>query len=224
MFLSSASPTLPRNPIPQSSASKAIPPSPSPKLPRICRAGWVSARPRDLEEPLREGCWWVDGLGSKDSSLGLLRHLSLVWSQRVLLNIVIVVQSLSRVRLFVTPWTVAHQAPLSIAFSRQKHWSGLLCPSPGDLPDPGIKPGSSAWQADSLQSEPPGKSLLSELKNACTSQSILARTLDQWFLLSFFGSRGSFENLKKTLISFWKMHTILKLDSASYWTLWGTRE
>ena len=41
-----------------------------------------------------------------------------------------------------TPWTVAHQAPLSMEFSRQEYWSGLPCPSPGDLPDPGIKPGS----------------------------------------------------------------------------------
>ena len=52
------------------------------------------------------------------------------------------VKSLSRVRLFATPWTVAHQAPLSMGFSRQEYCSGLLFPSPGDLPDPGIKPGS----------------------------------------------------------------------------------
>ena len=45
----------------------------------------------------------------------------------------------SRVLLFVTPWTVAHQAPLSTGFSRQEYWSELLCPPPGDLPDPGIK-------------------------------------------------------------------------------------
>ena len=44
----------------------------------------------------------------------------------------------------VTPWTVAHQAPLSMAFSRQEYWSGLLFPTPGDLPDPGIKPASLA--------------------------------------------------------------------------------
>ena len=46
----------------------------------------------------------------------------------------------SCVQLFVTPWTVAHQAPLSMGFSRQEYWSGLPCPSPGDLSDPGIKP------------------------------------------------------------------------------------
>ena len=46
----------------------------------------------------------------------------------------------SRVRLFATPWTVACQAPLSVEFSRQEYWSGLSCPSPGNLPDPGIEP------------------------------------------------------------------------------------
>ena len=51
---------------------------------------------------------------------------------------------------------VAHQAPLSMEFPRQEHWSGLPFPSSGDLPDPGIKPGSSAFQADALTSEPPG--------------------------------------------------------------------
>ena len=64
---------------------------------------------------------------------------------------------LSRVRLFATPWTVAHQAPLSIGFSRQGYWSGLPFPFPGDLLDPGIEPGSSALQADTLPFEPPGK-------------------------------------------------------------------
>ena len=53
----------------------------------------------------------------------------------------------------VTPWTVARQAPLSVGFSRQEYWSGLPFPSPGDLPDPGIKPRSPALQADSLPAE-----------------------------------------------------------------------
>ena len=55
-----------------------------------------------------------------------------------------------------TPWTVDRQAPLSMEFSRQESWSGLPCPPPGDLPDPGIKPMSPALQADSLPSESPG--------------------------------------------------------------------
>ena len=64
-----------------------------------------------------------------------------------------------RVWLFVTPWTVARQAPLSMEFSGQEYWSGLLLPSPGDLPNAGIEPESLTLQADSLLSEPPGKPL-----------------------------------------------------------------
>ena len=59
----------------------------------------------------------------------------------------------ARVQLFTTSWTVAHQAPLSMGFSRQEYWSGLPCPPPGDLPDPEIEPGSPAapaLQVDSL--------------------------------------------------------------------------
>ena len=66
-------------------------------------------------------------------------------------------KSFSRVLLFVTLWTVAYQAPLSVGFSRQEYWSGLPFPSPGDLPDPGIEPGFPALEADALTSEPPGK-------------------------------------------------------------------
>ena len=51
-----------------------------------------------------------------------------------------VLRCFSRVRLFVTPWTIVHQDPLSMGFSRQEYWSGLLCPPPGDLPHPGIEP------------------------------------------------------------------------------------
>ena len=53
-----------------------------------------------------------------------------------------------------TLWTVAYQAPPSMGFSRQEYWSGLPFPSPGDLPDPGIKPGSPEFQVDTLPSEP----------------------------------------------------------------------
>ena len=62
------------------------------------------------------------------------------------------VKSLSRVRLFATPWTVAYQAPPSMGFSRQERWSGLPFPSPGDLPESGLEPGSPALQADALLS------------------------------------------------------------------------
>ena len=56
-----------------------------------------------------------------------------------------------------TLWTVARQAPQSMGFSRQEYWSGLPFPSPGDLPDPGMKPRSPELQADSLPPELPGK-------------------------------------------------------------------
>ena len=67
------------------------------------------------------------------------------------------VKSLSCVQLFVTPWTVAYQALPSMGFSRQEYWSGLPFLSPGDLPNPGIEPGSPALQTDALPSEPPEK-------------------------------------------------------------------
>ena len=53
-----------------------------------------------------------------------------------------VLSHFSRSRLFVTPWTVAHQTPLSMGFSRQEYWSGLPCPPPGGLPNPGMEPAS----------------------------------------------------------------------------------
>ena len=58
---------------------------------------------------------------------------------------------------FVTPWSVAHQPPLSTGVSRKEYWSGLPCPPPGDLPNPEIEPGSPALQAASLPAELPGK-------------------------------------------------------------------
>ena len=67
------------------------------------------------------------------------------------------VKSLSRVQLFGTPWTVAHQAPRSMGFSRHEYWSGVPLPSPGDLPGPGIEPRSPALLADALPSELPAE-------------------------------------------------------------------
>ena len=89
--------------------------------------------------------------GEKNKSIIITTYFHLL-SQKLKVK----VKSLSRVRLFVTPWTVAYQAPLSMGFSRQEHWSGLPFPSPGDLPDPGIEPRFPALQADTLPSEPPG--------------------------------------------------------------------
>ena len=73
-----------------------------------------------------------------------------------------------------TLWTVAHQAPRSMEFSRQEYWSGLLFSSPRDLPHPGIEPGSPELQADSLPSEPPGKS---EKESESESHSVVSDSL-----------------------------------------------
>ena len=93
------------------------------------------------------------------------------------------VQSLSRVRLFATPWTVAHQTPLSMGFSRQEYWSGLPCPPPGDLPNPGIKPRSPSLQADSLPSEPPGKPMSTGVGSLSLLQVIFPTQESSWDLL-----------------------------------------
>ena len=78
----------------------------------------------------------------------LICHNSFIWQK-------VKVKSLSRIRLFATPWTVAYQAPPSMGFSRQECWSELPFLSPGELPDPGIEPESPALQADALPSELP---------------------------------------------------------------------
>ena len=79
------------------------------------------------------------------------------WHTNIFMFLSCVWKSLSCVQLFATPWTAACQTPLSMKFSRQEYWSGLLCPPPEDLPNPDIKPRSPALQADSLLTEPPGK-------------------------------------------------------------------
>ena len=79
-----------------------------------------------------------------------------------------------------TPWTVAHQAPLSMELPRQEYWSGWPFPSPGDLPHPEIEPGSSSLQADSLLFELPGKPNCIPIKK------------DFFFEKNFFGGDGKF--------------------------------
>ena len=88
------------------------------------------------------------------------------------------VKSLSRVRLLATPWTVAYHTALSMGFSRQEYWSGLPFPSPEDLADPGIKPGSPTLEADTLPSEPPGKS---KKANTC----VYAQNFSSGYQLTF---------------------------------------
>ena len=86
--------------------------------------------------------WGSEPINSKQS-LGSL----------IFIRIKVKGKSLSRVQLFATLWTVAHQAPPSMGFSRQEYWSELPFPSPGDLPDPGIEPRSPALPADALTSK-----------------------------------------------------------------------
>ena len=71
---------------------------------------------------------------------------------------------------FATPWTVVHQAPLSIGFPRQESWSGLPFPSPGDLPIPGTEPKSPALAGGFFTTEPPGKTSLQEATCLNTGQ------------------------------------------------------
>ena len=82
-----------------------------------------------------------------------------MWHTHIMIHYIVftVCYSLSHAQLFAIPWTAAHQASLFMGFSRQGYWSGLPFPSPGDLPDPGIKPRSPALQARSLPTELPGK-------------------------------------------------------------------
>ena len=85
--------------------------------------------------------------------------------------------------LFATPWTVALQAPLSMEFSRQECWSGLPVPSPGDIPNPGIKPRSPALQADSLLYEPPGKPRntgVGQFRSVQFSRSVMSDSATPW--------------------------------------------
>ena len=94
----------------------------------------------------------LDGSSLKTTSVQIYgtfcKITGLKWSE---------VKSLSHVRLFATPWTIAYHAPQSMEFSKQEYWSGLPFSSPGDLPNPGIKPWSPTLQADALLSKPPGK-------------------------------------------------------------------
>ena len=94
-------------------------------------------KPTSLTSPALAGRFFTTGATWEAQSMYTMKK----WSE---------VKSLSRVRLFVTPWTVAYQAP-SMGFSRQEYWSGLPFPSPGDLPDPGIEPRFPALQADALK-------------------------------------------------------------------------
>ena len=92
--------------------------------------------------------------------LAIFKTLSLSFDSLIIMCLgvypVCVCSSLSHVQLFERPWTVAYKAPLPMEFSRQEYWSGLPCPPPGDLPNPGIEPRSPVLQTDSLPSDHQG--------------------------------------------------------------------
>ena len=97
------------------------------------------------------------GEGGEEPSDGFLYSFNHLFAS-VNLEIV-VIQALSHVQLFATPWTIARQIPPSKGFPRQEYWSGLPFPSPGDLPDPGIEPRSPVLAGGSFITEPLGKPL-----------------------------------------------------------------
>ena len=92
---------------------------------------------------------------------------------------------LSRVRLFATPWIVAYQAPPSMEFSRKEYWSGLSFPFPGDLPNPGIEPGSPALQAHAyLWATREAPEALTDLQY-CFIPSVGLLRFSWWYQLAF---------------------------------------
>ena len=101
--------------------------------------------------------WVPKGGGSHGNHCGFPWSLPFATSKIQTSKDQSVCQSLNHVRLFVTPWTVALQALSFMKFSRQEYWSGLPLSSPGDLPNPGIEPGSPTLQVDSLPAEPQRK-------------------------------------------------------------------
>ena len=101
-----------------------------------------------LEYPMDRGAWRAT-VHRVAKRFGWIPSL-FTWNYHSIVNQLWVLSCFSHVWLFATLWTVASQAPLSMGFSRQEYRSGLLCPTPGDLPDSGIQPGSPTLQADSL--------------------------------------------------------------------------
>ena len=104
---------------------------------------WSTRKPHLVLTKIQSKAWWGKCCLLFSSDL-MVKHLGF-WSE---VKVEVKVKSLNHIRLFVTPWTAAYQAPQSMEFSRQEFWSGLPFPSPQDLPDPGIEPGSAALRAD----------------------------------------------------------------------------
>ena len=114
----------------------------------------------------------------------------------------VLAQSLSRVPLFVTPWAVAHQAPLSMGFPRQEYWSGLPFPSPGDLPDPGIEQASPVLAGRLFTTVIPGKTKILVYYARGRQCSFLLCLHPQGCLQRGFRASGSFQEHTGKLGSF----------------------
>ena len=97
--------------------------------------------------------------------------------------------------ILVTPWTVARQAPLSMGFSQQEYSTGLPFPTPGDLPNPGIKSGSPALQADSLPTEAPGKPVYTSAH--VYTHPFVYLIIDVYFILWAMASAGRFFTMEE---------------------------
>ena len=121
-----------------------------------------------------------------------------------------------------TPWTVASQAPLSVGFSQHEYWSGLPFPTPGDLPNPGIKSGSPGLQADSLSTEAPGKPVY---KSAHVYiHPFIYISIDVYFLLWTMASAGRFFTVKESGFPLGKPNpTLLYSFCYSVHYFWGHR-
>ena len=118
---------------------------------------------------------------------------------------------------FATSWTVARQAPSSMGFSRQEHWSGVPFPSPGDLPDPGIELRSHILQEYALPAEPPGKTKNTEVGSLSLLQQIFVTQELNWGLLHWQADSLPAEPPGKPIIEHSRM---LQMDSYYICVLW----
>ena len=110
-----------------------------------------------------------------------IKLIYVVVKTMIIIGLVKLVKLLSRVQLFATLQSIAHQAPLSMGFPRQEYWSGLPFPSPGALPNPGIEPRSPAVRAYALTSEPPGKPIIGLVLRCNTKKPVWS--LEVFFIL-----------------------------------------
>ena len=135
-------------------------------------------------------CDPIDGSPSGSFIHGIFQARVLEWGaiafSDLTSQLLLILCTLSCVQHFVTRWTAARQAPLSMGFFRQEYWSGVPSPSPGGLPRPGIETRSPALQADALLSEPPGKSCasISALQIDSSVPSFQIRTLGRTHIVS----------------------------------------